>query len=83
MLDYYILCIKLIDGALCECYIKCGCISRFVLLLLRLSVHDPVMPLNIESDRRGGCRQIAERLAPFIACQGGLDASALEQYLEK
>lgn len=24
-------------------------------LLLRLSVHDPVMPLNIESDRRGGC----------------------------
>ena len=40
-------------------------------------------PLNIESDRRGGCRQIAERLAPFIACQGGLDASALEQYLEK
>lgn len=52
-------------------------------LLLRLSVHDPVMPLNIESDRRGGCRQIAERLAPFIACQGGLDASALEQYLEK
>ncbi len=52
-------------------------------LLLRLSVHDPVMPLNIESDRRGGCRQIAERLAPFIACQGGLGASALEQYLEK
>lgn len=50
-------------------------------LLLRLSVHDPVMPLNIESDRRGGCRKIAEKLAPFIVCQGGLDAAALKQYL--
>ena len=28
MLDYYVLCIELIDGALCKCYIKCGCIIQ-------------------------------------------------------
>lgn len=30
-------------------------------LLLRLSVHDPIMPLNIESDVEGGVKRIAER----------------------
>ncbi|MBR6322940.1 MAG: phosphomannomutase/phosphoglucomutase, partial [Lachnospiraceae bacterium] len=27
--------------------------------LLRLSLHDPILPLNIESDAEGGCRKIA------------------------
>ncbi len=34
--------------------------------LLRLSVHDPVMPLNVESDSKGGCDVILSQLAPFI-----------------
>ncbi len=51
-------------------------------LLLRLSVHDPVMPLNIESGHVGGCREIAAKLAPFMAQQDGLDKSQLDAYLQ-
>lgn len=52
-------------------------------LLLRLSVHDPVMPLNIESDRAGGCRVIAAHLAAFLRSVDGLDISCLTTYLEE
>ncbi len=41
-------------------------------LLLRLSVHDPVMPLNIESNVPGGCRMIFDRLSGFLADKTGL-----------
>jgi phosphomannomutase len=34
--------------------------------LLRLSVHDPVMPLNIESGSPGGCACIKNKLLPFL-----------------
>ena len=38
--------------------------------LLRLSVHDPIMPLNIESDTVGGTKLIAEQLNDFLMeCQ--------------
>lgn len=50
--------------------------------LLRLSVHDPVMPLNIESNQPFGCRRIAEQLAGYLTAQAGLDCRELEKYLE-
>jgi phosphomannomutase len=34
--------------------------------LLRLSLHDPVIPLNIESNVTGGVNKIAARLSPFF-----------------
>jgi phosphomannomutase len=34
--------------------------------LLRLSLHDPVLPLNIESNIPGGVAKIANRLLPFL-----------------
>lgn len=34
--------------------------------LLRLSVHDPIMPLNIESDSEGGADVIKNKLRPFL-----------------
>lgn len=40
--------------------------------LLRLSVHDPVMPLNVESNVEGGCEIILGQLMPFIEQQKGL-----------
>ncbi|MBQ1210543.1 MAG: phosphomannomutase/phosphoglucomutase [Clostridia bacterium] len=40
--------------------------------LLRLSVHDPVMPLNVESNREGGCAVIMKQLLPFIEKQTAL-----------
>ncbi len=37
--------------------------------LLRLSLHDPVLPLNIESEIAGGVSRIAGRLARFLSGQ--------------
>lgn len=50
--------------------------------LLRLSVHDPVMPLNIESDSQGGCKKIAAGLAEFFKNIDGVDLSPLTDYLK-
>ena len=47
--------------------------------LLRLSLHDPLMPLNIESNSVGGTKMIAKELASFIA---GCDKLAAEALLE-
>ncbi|MCH5299332.1 MAG: phosphomannomutase/phosphoglucomutase [Ruminococcus sp.] len=40
--------------------------------LLRLSVHDPIMPLNIESDSVGGVEIIKEKLFEFLKTTKGL-----------
>jgi phosphomannomutase len=45
--------------------------------LLRKSLHDPLMPLNLESDLPGGCSQIAELLRPFFERYDCLDSSKL------
>ena len=45
--------------------------------LLRLSLHDPLLPLNIESNSVGGAKQIAKELAGFIANYDRLDAQKL------
>ena len=44
--------------------------------LLRLSLHDPVLPLNIESNVAGGVAKIAERLVAFFGAIESLDVSA-------
>ena len=48
--------------------------------LLRLSLHDPLLPLNIESNRIGGVKQIAKELSGFIAGYNKLDAAKLTQF---
>ncbi len=40
--------------------------------LLRLSVHDPIMPLNVESDSVGGVDKILEQLYKFLNTTSGL-----------
>ena len=35
-------------------------------ILLRMSLHDPVMPMNIESHNSGGIEMIMQRLQPFF-----------------
>lgn len=40
--------------------------------LLRLSVHDPIMPLNIESDSVGGVEIIKDKLYKFLKTTKGL-----------
>ena len=49
--------------------------------LLRLSVHDPVMPMNIESDEEGGCLVIASKLRGFMEQFDELDCSKMAAYL--
>jgi phosphomannomutase len=48
--------------------------------LLRLSLHDPVIPLNIESEVEGGIRIIARKLSEFCANYSDLDQSAFTKY---
>ncbi len=50
-------------------------------LLLRLSVHDPIMPLNIESDVIGGNQLIANSFYKFIKNYDGLDLTVIENIL--
>ncbi len=45
--------------------------------LLRLSLHDPLLPLNIESNSVGGAKKIAQELASFINGYDKLDAKKL------
>jgi phosphomannomutase len=43
--------------------------------LLRLSLHDPVIPVNIESNVAGGIDQIKQQLLSFLETQKSLDLS--------
>ena len=49
--------------------------------LLRLSVHDPIMPLNIESDAVGGVKLIAGKLYDYVKTVENVDISALKKIL--
>ena len=48
--------------------------------LLRLSLHDPLLPLNIESNTAGGVKIIAKELAAFIAAYDKLDSAKLQEF---
>lgn len=48
--------------------------------LLRLSVHDPLMPLNVESDSQGGVRKILNQLSGYLNTCKELDLSPLKEY---
>jgi len=50
--------------------------------LLRLSLHDPLLPLNIESNSIGGAKIIAAELAAFIAGYDRLDAAKLMDFVK-
>ncbi|MCF6357700.1 MAG: phosphoglucomutase, partial [Draconibacterium sp.] len=47
--------------------------------LLRLSLHDPVIPLNIESEKSGGVKEIAEVLMSFLKEFESLDLSSFDK----
>jgi len=51
--------------------------------LLRLSLHDPLMPLNIESDSVGGVKVIAKELYRFIEACDKLDSSKMATYVSE
>jgi phosphomannomutase len=45
--------------------------------LIRMSLHDPLMPLNVESDVEGGINKIVMRLKKILSTFTGLDTSVL------
>ena len=50
--------------------------------LLRLSLHDPLLPLNIESNDVGGAKIIAKELVEFISNYDKLDFVKLSEYVK-
>ena len=46
-------------------------------LLLRMSLHDPILPLNIETRQPGGVAKVKEWLLPFFTRFESLDCSPL------
>lgn len=49
--------------------------------LLRMSLHDPIMPLNIESNDVGGNLVIAKKLYAFLASYSDLALSNLKKFI--
>ncbi|MCH4006595.1 MAG: phosphomannomutase/phosphoglucomutase [Eubacterium sp.] len=49
--------------------------------LLRKSLHDPIMPLNIEAEEKGGCRQIAAELYKALENVTGMDTEKLTAFI--
>lgn len=50
--------------------------------LLRLSLHDPLLPLNIESNKVGGAKIIAKELYEYIGSLDKLDAKTLQDFVK-
>ena len=50
--------------------------------LLRLSVHDPVLPLNLESDVAGGVKRMAALLLEVLSHAEGVDVSPLQEFIQ-
>jgi len=50
--------------------------------LLRLSVHDPVLPLNVESDVAGGVRQMLEKLLSVLEGTENIDITPIRNALK-
>ncbi|MBQ8782375.1 MAG: phosphomannomutase/phosphoglucomutase [Clostridia bacterium] len=51
-------------------------------ILLRLSVHDPVMPFNAESNSDGGVQTMLKEFYSFAKEQKNLDIAPLEKFLK-
>jgi len=49
--------------------------------LLRLSVHDPVLPLNAESDVPGGVKTMLSALQDVLKNVSGIDMTVLKKFL--
>ena len=47
-------------------------------LLLRMSLHDPLMPLNMEGSKEGDCDKMVEIVKNFVQGFERLDISVLE-----
>ncbi len=49
--------------------------------LLRLSVHDPVMPFNTESNVNGGCKEICKTFYEMVKNVKGIDFTTVTEFI--
>ena len=49
--------------------------------LIRMSLHEAILPINIESAEAGGCKQIAEAVLELLKPFERVDCSPLEKYI--
>lgn len=49
--------------------------------LIRLSLHDPIMPLQIETNRKGDLKKIALHIYTFLKQYDDLDLSVFDKYI--
>jgi phosphomannomutase len=61
--------------------VSCGRSAGDGWFLLRLSLHDPVLPLNIESDSPGGAALIAGELVEFLNNYKNISFEKLQKYI--
>jgi phosphomannomutase len=59
--------------------VKCTRNNEKGWFLLRLSLHDPVMPMNAESDIDGGIESILKILSDLLQPFDGIDISSILQ----
>ena len=57
--------------------IRASCSHGWV--LLRLSVHDPIMPMNLESDRKDGVKDMLTEIKPFFERFTSLDITPFDK----
>ncbi|HOQ12484.1 MAG TPA: phosphomannomutase/phosphoglucomutase [Spirochaetota bacterium] len=60
--------------------VSCTNIDEKGWFLLRLSLHDPVLPLNVESEVIGGVKNIAVKLCDFLKRFENIEYSSLSKY---
>jgi len=51
--------------------------------LMRLSLHDPVLPINVESDVKGGVKKILAEMAGFLESIENIKYDKLKEYLSE
>lgn len=58
--------------------VSCNASNEEGWFLLRMSLHDPVMPLNIESNLKGGVQAIAHKLSALLEGFTALDIQSIQ-----
>jgi len=61
--------------------VSCNADNQKGWFLLRLSLHDPVLPLNIESEVSGGVKEIAKRIVWFLESFEKIGYGSILEYI--
>ncbi len=61
--------------------VSCGSENQKGWFLLRLSLHDPVLPLNIESEIKGGVKEITKEIVQFLDTVEKIDYKKIAEYI--